>query len=43
MFQYSIIYKGKPMIVFSHLTPVDFMFQHFITEIISVTSTEVIL
>lgn len=43
MFQYSIIYKGKPMIVFSRLTPVDFMFRHFITEIISVTSTEVIL
>lgn len=43
MFQYFIIYKGKPMIVFSRLAPVDFTFRHFITEIISVTSTEAIL
>lgn len=43
MFQYFIIYNGKPMIVFSRLAPVDFMFRHFITEIISVTSTEVVL
>ena len=43
MFQYFIIYKGNPMIVFSRLAPVDFMFRHFVTEIISVTSAEVVL
>lgn len=38
MFQYHILYKNKEIIVFSHLDPPNFMYRHFVTEILSVTS-----
>lgn len=38
MFQYHILYKNREIIVFSRLDPPNFMYRHFITEILSVTS-----
>ena len=38
MFQYHILYKNREIIVFSRLDPPNFMYRHFVTEILSVTS-----